>query len=114
MSQASKSNQPLLSHAFQQAGSRLPFGRLLLFPDRIERRAFGRVREVIPLSSIRDVRWQTTDHDASNFTLTLTEGRVLAGRLRGAGLWKAKLQELMNGPRRAARTPAKTSVKPAA
>ena len=114
MSPDSRSNRPLLSHAFHLAGSRLPFGRLVLFPDRIERHSFGRIREVIPLGDIRDVVWQTTDHDASNFTLVLSDKRVLSGRLRGAGLWKAKLQEMLSGPRRATRTPSKTSVKPAA
>lgn len=107
-------DKPLLSHAFRLSGSWHPFGRLALFPDRIERRVLGRVREVIPLSAVRDVQWQTTDNTASNFTLHLHDKRVLTGHLRGAGLWKAKLQEMLAGPRRAGRPTSKSSVKPAA
>ena len=92
----------------------MPFSRLLLFPDRIERHTMGRVKQVIPLSTVRDVRWHATDNDAANFTLVLSDNRELSGRLRGAGLWKTKLQEMIGGPRRAARRPSKTVAKPAA
>lgn len=110
----SSQSEPLLSHAFKFAGSWLPFGRLLLFPDRIERHALGRVQDTILLSDVCDVHWRTTDNDAANFTLTLTDGREVSGRLRGAGLWKTKLQEMLSRPRRAARPTAKAAVKPAA
>lgn len=107
-------SRPLLAHPFRPDGTWMPFGRLLLFPDRIERHVLGRVREVIPLHDVRDVRWNASDNDAANFTLTLADHRELSGRLRGAGLWKTKLQEMMGGPRRASRRMSKASAKPAA
>ncbi len=108
-------NRPLLSHPFRPEGARVLFGRLVLYADRIERRAMGRVQETIPLADLQDVRWRTTDTGADNFSLVLRDGRVLSGRLKGAGLWKAKLGELMAGPRRAPRTPARSKAsKPAA
>lgn len=92
---------PLLSHPFKPAGGFALFGRLTLFADRIERTAFGRVQETIPLTDVVDVHWQTAANDAPNFTLTLRGGRQLSGHLQGAGLWKVKLASLLKRPRTA-------------
>lgn len=94
---------PLLSHPFKREGSWHPFGRLVLFADRIEYRALGRVQETLPLADVRDVLWRTTDNDAPNFSLLLDNGATFSGRLRGAGLWKAQLQEMLSRPRKAPR-----------
>lgn len=99
----------LLSHPFKRERAWLPFGRLVLFSDHIEYRVLGRVRETIALADVRDVHWQTSDTDATNFALLLEGGSTFAGHLRGAGLWKAQLQELMKRPRKTARPSAKAA-----
>lgn len=108
----SSSDKLLLSHPFNCAGTFAPFGRLDLFADRIERRAMGRVQERIALSDIHTVHWQTSDNDAPNFTLVMHSGKQVSGHLKGAGLWKTHLDQMLRAPRKTRRN-ADTAAAPA-
>lgn len=94
----STSTSPLYEHSCRLPERTLWFGRASLYEDRVTIRGWtwrGRFRRDIPIERIDDLNWRPVP-DGPNLVLHLHDGADVAFRLEsGAGLWNARLHELI-------------------
>lgn len=89
---------PLYSHRCTLPDRTLWFGRAALYEERVSIRGWtwrGRYRNEIPIDEIEEVEWRPRPEGA-NLILHLEDESSFPLRLRkGAGLWNAKLHDLL-------------------
>lgn len=89
---------PLYSHRCTRPDRTLWFGRASLYEDCIHVKGWtwrGRYREEIAIERIDEVEWRPRPEGA-NLILHLEDETTVPVRLRkGAGLWNAKLHDLL-------------------
>lgn len=89
----------LFSHRCDLSTRTLWLGRALLYEDRVRIQGWtwdGRYRRTIPLERVREVEWRPVP-EGVNLILHLDEGRsVPLSFPQGAGLWNAKLHDLLD------------------
>ena len=92
------SSDPLYSHRCTLPHRTLWFGRASLYEDRIHIQGWtwrGRYRKKVAIADIDEVDWRPRP-ERPNLLLHLEDGRTVPIRLRkGAGLWNAKLHDLL-------------------
>lgn len=81
---------------FRYGDRRMLFARARLFEDRLELSGLhwrGWHQRTIPLSQIKSVDWWSGAESGPNFVLHLRNSDSLSLWMKGAGLWKYRIEE---------------------
>lgn len=90
--------KPLLKSRFRFAHRFLLFPRARLYQDRVVFSGFGwrgRYHHTVYLSEVDSVKWWTGEQHIVNFALYLHDDTSIKVWIKGVGLWKFKIEEVL-------------------